>query len=67
MPYKTSYPPVRVSPIAKERLDKIVKALKKTGQKVSGASFLTNLILTQPIPSNGHAAAEPVNPCEEEK
>jgi len=67
MPYKTSYPPVRISPIAKAHLDKIVEALKKTGLRASGASYLTNLILTQPIPSNGHTPAAPgPNPCEEE-
>jgi len=64
MPYKTSYPPVRISPIAKEHLDKIVESLKAAGLRVSGASYLTNLILNQPVP-NGHTPA--TNPCEEEK
>jgi hypothetical protein len=62
MPYKTSFPPVRISPIAKEHLQKIVDALKAKGLRVSGASFLTGLILSQPIP-NGHKP----DPCGEEE
>ena len=64
MPYKTSYPPVRISPIAKDHLQKIVDAMKATGLRISGSSFLTNLILNQPIP-NGHKP-EP-GPCGEEE
>ena len=64
MPYKTSYPPVRISPLAKVHLQKIVDAMKATGLRVSGASLLTDLILSQPIP-NGHKP-DP-NPCGEEE
>jgi hypothetical protein len=58
MPYKTPYPPVRISPIAKEHLEMIVDAMQATGLRVSAASFLTNLILLQPIP-NGHKPEMP--------
>jgi hypothetical protein len=54
MPYKNPYPPVRISPIAKLHLASIVEAMKSKGLRTSEASFLTNLILSQPIP-NGHA------------
>jgi hypothetical protein len=59
MPYKNPYPPVRISPIAKLHLASIVEAMKSKGLRTSEASFLTNLILSQPIPNgNGNNGQE---------
>jgi hypothetical protein len=65
-PYINLHPPVRITQIAKEHLDKIVAAIKETGRGASGSNYLSNLILNQPIPTgNGHQP--PADPCEEKK
>ena len=52
-------PHVRIEPAAHERLSQIIDALKKAGRNISMARFLSDLILAQPIPNNGHTPAEP--------
>jgi hypothetical protein len=66
MPYKKYYPYVRISPLAKKHLARIVRTLKGHGEKSSEASFATSLILAQPLPAHPNGATQaPVH--EEEK
>lgn len=65
MPYKNPYPPIRISPKAKAHLDAIVNAIRAKGRMVSLSSFMTDLILSQPIP-NGHGPAAEQEQVKEE-
>jgi hypothetical protein len=55
---------VRLDPLAHRHLGEIVDALKASGRNISMASFVSTLILCQPIPTgNGHKP----DPCREEE
>jgi hypothetical protein len=55
---------VRLDPLAHRHLLKITEALKASGRNISMASYVSTLILTQPVPNgNGHKP----NPCGEEE
>lgn len=63
---KNLYPPVRITPIAKEHLDLIVCRMKEKGMRESSSSFLSRLILEQPLP-NGSAESKCNQDAKEEK
>jgi hypothetical protein len=43
---------VRLDPASHQRLTQIVDALHKAGRRVSMTRFVSDLILSQPVPSN---------------
>lgn len=48
-------PHVRIEPAAHDHLWAIIEAFKRSGRNISMARFLSDLILSQPIPNgNGH-------------
>lgn len=53
-------PQARITMPAFKHMARIVKAMKQQGRVVSYTSFMSDLILTQPIPNGSHpvAAAE---------
>jgi hypothetical protein len=55
------FPLIRIHPAAHEHLSEIVEILHKAGRPISMTRFVSDLILSQPIPMptpNGH---QPVN------
>jgi hypothetical protein len=55
---------VRLDPLAHRHLGEIVNALKASGRNISMASYVSTLILCQPVPNgNGHNP----DPCGEEE
>ncbi len=45
------YPQVRVTELADEHIKKVIRILRSRGLSVSKTSYLSELILSQPIPS----------------
>jgi hypothetical protein len=48
------FPLIRIHPAARERLGAMVNALRQAGRPVSMTRLVSDLILAQPIPNNGH-------------
>lgn len=52
MPYTNPHPPIRLSPLAKKHLEKIVCRMKEKGMNETETGFVSRLIMAQPIPDD---------------